>query len=171
MIEASGEPPEGWREALDAFAEEPSLEEWDRLLEFVPAETAYTRVRHAVRYLEQKDVSANMLFRISSRGGIVPDALRLVDEGDVDPVTVLERADEAPETVRGSWYAIAARAHFARGDIFGVVRLLKRALEVCFEPSMVDIHARSIWDMADEEAREQIRPVWCPASSSLWSDE
>ncbi len=164
VFRRAGNLPQGWEKALEEFAEEPSIEAWDELVEPLPEEAMYTRMRHAIQVLGRLGVSPDMLFRLATRHGSLPDAFELVDSGEVEPSTVLEVAEQKPEGVRGMWYAVVARAHAGRGDIFGAVRLLKRALRETDEPALVDMHAYQIWIEADEKEREQVRAVWEPSS-------
>jgi hypothetical protein len=144
LLERTGSPPPGWSEAVAAFALEPTVEGWDALMCFTPNEVFYQRTRNTLRALRLNGTNPNILFRCATRCGTVPDAFELVQSGEVDPETVVMRAQEAPPEARALWLGIAAEAAFARGDDLGTVRLLQKAFAEAAESIGPEMSARAI---------------------------
>lgn len=151
LLERAGSPPPGWIDAVIEFSLHPTIECWDALMSFTPCEVLYQRTRNTLRTLRRLGVDANVLFRCATRNGTVPDAFELVQSGDVDPETVIERAQEAPLRARAMWFGLAAEAAFARGDEVGTVRLLKMAYSVTNEGFGPDVSVMAIRDRASDE--------------------
>ena len=155
-------PPDGWREAVLAFAAEPSLEAWECLMRFTPADSLYHRIRNTLQLLMSMDVDANILFRCATRYGTTPDAIELVESGGVDPATVVQRGAEGPPQARGLWLGLAARAALAGGDRLGTVRLLREACLVA-DPSFPPLlEIRAIREQADVELTEMLDNAGIP---------
>lgn len=127
LLQRTGNPPRGWENAVAAFHRNPTLENWDSLMYFTPLPLLYQRTRNTLRVLRRVGTDPDVLFMCATRNGTVPDAFELVQSGDVAPETVVQRALEAPPGLQAMWLGLAAEAAFARGDMLGVVRLLKRA--------------------------------------------
>ncbi len=100
-LNSLGSPPDGWHEAVLAFAQAPSVEAWDELLLFTPHDALYHRTRSALQALIRLGVDGDVLFRCATRHGTTPDAIQLIECGLVDPDTVVRRAEHAPHTARG----------------------------------------------------------------------
>jgi hypothetical protein len=130
LLEKAGSPPPGWTEAVMDFSRNPVPENWDHLMRFTPNEVFYQRTRNTLRLLRRLGTDPNALFLCATRPGTTPDAIELLQSGEVHPDTVLLRAEEAPPAARPLWYGFAAEAAFARGDELGTVRLLKMAYAV-----------------------------------------
>lgn len=163
LLEDSMENPVNWKEAVLEWAEDPSLESWRELMQFVDLDDLYDRQRDAYAYLRTTDVDGDLLFRCLAESGMTPDIQELVDSGEVSPEVVGERAAKAPDTANGSWLALAARAAFARDDELGVIRWLKRAYNSDTDPGLVEIFTYELWSRADEQLRETLREQgWAP---------
>lgn len=124
--------PDGWLDALADFARNPSLERWDELMQFVPEDVFYQRLRHTIATLDRLGCEGNMLFRCATKTGMTSDVFDLVRSGRVDPEVIEERGSGSP--ARATWLGLAAQASFARGDRFAVIRYLREAAR---EPSAV----------------------------------
>jgi hypothetical protein len=59
--------------------------------------------------------------------GMTPDAIELVEEGNVSVETILSRADDAGRA-RGAYVGLAAQAAYLAGDLVGTIRLLRDAM-------------------------------------------
>jgi len=153
-LESVGAPPDGWQEAVLAFASAPSVDAWDRLMQFTPDDVLYHRTRNTLQTLIHMGVDGDILFQCATRYGCTPDALELVELGLVAPETILQRGREGPTTARGIWLGLAARGALARGDRFGAVRLLKEAVETADPafPPLTEVWA--IRELADDELNE-----------------
>jgi hypothetical protein len=157
FLGALSHPPEGWSDAVAAFAASPSLAGWEALWLFTPDDVLYERKRHTLDLMRRLDVDPELLFRCATHGGITADAVALVERGEVDPRLVEERGAESTAEGRPLWLGLAARAACVRGDRLGTVRLLKAALadaQPGFEPTadveFVRAHAdRELKDMLD----------------------
>lgn len=117
--------PDGWLDALAAFAREPGIERWDELMQFVPEEVFYQRLRHTIATLHRLGCDGNVLFRCATRIGMTSDVFDLARSGTVDPEVIEERGAGSP--ARATWLGLAGQAAFARGDRFGVIRYLRDA--------------------------------------------
>jgi len=154
--------PPAWTDAVVEFAESPSVEGWDRLMQFTPHDASYHRVRNTVAMLRRLGTDANLLFKFSTRNGIVPDAFELAESGNVDVETVLDRVDEAPAVAKPIWYGVAAEAAFAHGDRFNAVRLLRQAYNVSDGTFGPEFSVMSIRDKADPELHAMLDNVGIP---------
>jgi len=131
-------------------------------MSFTPHELLYQRTRNTLRVLRRLGVDANVLFRCATRNGTVPDAFELVQSGQVDPETVVVRAEEAPPGTRAMWLGLAAEAAFARYDELGTVRLLKMAFAVPNEGFGPDTSVMAIRDRASDELNTILDKVGIP---------
>ena len=82
--------------------------------------------------------------------------------GQVDPETVVVRAEEAPPGTRAMWLGLAAEAAFARYDELGTVRLLKMAFAVPNEGFGPDTSVMAIRDRASDELNTILDKVGIP---------
>lgn len=158
-IEDIGSAPEGWAEALEDFARNPSEERWNELMTFVPEEVFYQRLRNTINTLMRLGCDGNTLFRCATRLGMTPDIFDLATSGTVDPEVIDERGNGSP--ARATWLGLAAQAAFARGDKFAVTRYLREAAS---RPEAVLAWASisEIREKADEELNEQLDRVGVP---------
>jgi hypothetical protein len=124
LLESSSAP-DGWLEALEAFAKCPGEERWKELMSFVPEEVFYQRLRNTVMLLMKLGCDGNILFRCATRVGFTSDVFDLAASGTVDPEVIEERGSDSP--ARAMWLGLAAQASFARGDRWNTVRLLREA--------------------------------------------
>jgi hypothetical protein len=161
-LESIGAPPNGWQEAVLAFACAPSVAAWERLMQFTPDDVLYYRTRNTLQTLIQMGVDGDILFRCATRYGSTPDAFELVERGLVAPETIVQRGREGPTTARGIWLGLAARAALVRGDRFGAVRLLKEAVETADPafPPLTEVWA--IRELADDELNEILDKAGVP---------
>ncbi|MBI5536464.1 MAG: hypothetical protein HY898_27325 [Deltaproteobacteria bacterium] len=161
-LESIGAPPNGWQEAVLAFACAPSVAAWERLMQFTPDDVFYHRTRNTLQMLIQMGVDGDILFQCATRYGSTPDAIELVERGLVTPETVVHRGRQGPTTARGLWLGLAARAALVRGDRFGAVRLLKEAVETADPafPPLTEVWA--IREMADDELNEILDKAGVP---------
>lgn len=161
-LNSLGAPPDGWHEAVLAFAQAPSIEAWDDLMRFTPDDALYHRTRSALQTLIRLGVDGDVLFRCATRNGTTPDAIELVERGLVDPETVVRRACDGPHAARGLWLGLAARAALARGDRFRTVRLLREAIDVAHPefPPLAEVWA--IREAADDALNELLDKVGIP---------
>jgi hypothetical protein len=148
LVREIASPPAGWDDGLRQLVEAPSLEKWQALMRFAPAERHYDWIRYAYRRLRELGLEPNMLFQFITDEGTTPDAIELIESGAVDPETVVKRARGNPADP--IWYALAAVAAQARGDDFGVMRYLQRARRAHDPFGVV-----SIWEM---QIRERASP-------------
>lgn len=118
--------PSGWVLAVARFAEHPTESRWRELQRFTPGEVYDARVRYTVRILVQLGVEAETVFHFATLDGATPEAIGLVEEGQVDQRVVEQRAwrGSRPSAL---WLGLAARAACTRGDHLGTVRLLREA--------------------------------------------
>jgi hypothetical protein len=135
-------------------------------MRFTPNEAYYQRTRNTLRILRRLGTDPNALFRCATRHGTVPDAFALVQSGEVDPETVVARADEASPAARGLWLGLAAEAAFARGDDLGTVRLLKMAYAEAAEGLGPRMSVMSIRAAASPELQEMLDRVGVPRFES-----
>jgi hypothetical protein len=147
ILERCSAPPEDWRSVLDDFAENPSLERWKELMQFVPDDLRYQRHRNGIQYLKKRGVESNLLFRCACDTGLTPDAMELVEEGLVSVETIVARADDAG-LARGAYVGLAAQAAFLAGDLVGTIRLLREAISLENEWITALPHIRFIRDRA-----------------------
>jgi hypothetical protein len=165
LLRGLGRPPDGWDDAVAAFAARPSVEAWERLMTFCPPDVFYQRARNTLQALVGLGVDGDVLFRCATRYGTTPEAIELVDRGLVDPETCVRRGDEGTTEARGLWLGLAAQAAFARGDRFGTVRLLREAYRVA-DPAFPPIGSMlSIREQADDALREMLDRAGVPSDS------
>jgi hypothetical protein len=162
LLQRTGTPPHGWEDAVAAFHRNPTAENWDSLMYFTPLHLLYQRTRNTLRVLRRLGTDPNVLFMCATRHGTVPDAFELVQSGDVAPETVLKRALEAPPGAQAMWLGLAAEAAFARGDLLGVVRLLKRACAETVDCMGPDMSITAIRAAANNELHEMMDSVGIP---------
>jgi hypothetical protein len=162
LLQRTGNPPPGWMEAVIDFSRNPTLENWDRLMLFTPNENFYQRTRNTLRLLRRLGTDANALFRCATRIGTTSDAFELIQSGEVQPDTVMARAEEAPPMARALWIGLAAEAAFAGGDELGTVRFLKMAYELTPEGLGPEMSAREIREKASARLHESLDRVGVP---------
>jgi hypothetical protein len=121
--------PEGWSEAVRAFAREPSIGAWKELLRFTPHDRIEQRQRYTLALLRQLDVPPEVLFDCAAHEGVTSEAIDLAERGLVDPHHIEGRAAQAPGAGAGVWLGLAARAACVRRDRFNTVRLLREAVQ------------------------------------------
>jgi hypothetical protein len=121
------EAPDEWRAQLEAMAAAPSVERFEELMRFVPPELIYQRLRNALRKLKKLGVDGNVLFQCATNIGMTPEAIELVEEGLVEPETILERGSAS--AARATYAGLAAEATFLRGDLVSTIRHLRDALQ------------------------------------------
>ena len=162
LLQLTGAPPPGWTDAVLAFAKNPTTEEWDNLMSFTPNEVLYQRTRNTIRILRRIGTDPNALFRCATRLGTVPDAFELVQSGEVDPETVVERGWQGPPEARALWFGLAAEAAFARGDDLGTVRLLKMAYAEATDEIGPEISVMMIRSEAGDHLQKMLDTVGIP---------
>jgi hypothetical protein len=162
ILEKCSAPPDDWRIVLDTFAENPSLERWREVLQFVPDELRYQRHRNGIRYLRKRGVAADLLFLCACDSGLTPEAMELVEEGLVSVEAVLLRADEAG-AARGSYVGLAAEAAFLGGDLLATIRLLREAVSLENEWIMAFPHIHFVRGRATPEERDALDRAGIPA--------
>jgi hypothetical protein len=121
------EAPDEWREQLAAMARDLSVERFEELMRFVPPQLIYQRLRNAIRKLRKLDADANVLFQCATNLGMTPEAIELVEEGLVEPETILARGAES--AARTTYLGLAAEATYLRGDLVSTIRYLREALQ------------------------------------------
>ena len=121
------EAPDEWREQLAAMARDPSVDRFEELMRFVPPEHIYQRLRNALRKLRKLGVDANILFQCATNLGMTPEAIELVEEGLVDPKTILARGAQSP--ARATYLGLAAEATYLKGDLVSTIRYLREAVQ------------------------------------------
>jgi hypothetical protein len=119
--------PTGWSESLAEFAKALSLERWQQLMRFVPAQYFNQRHRETVRRLRKLGVSGDLIFRCASEYGLTPDLIELVEDGQVAVETLVERAAQS-RGAKTAYLGLAAEAAFLAGDMIGTVRLLRQSI-------------------------------------------
>jgi hypothetical protein len=149
LLASTGQPPDGWSDALVRFAGAPSVEAWDELHRFTPSDVYYDRVRHALHVLDQLGVDPEILFHCATRDGTTPDAIALVESGRVSPETVAARGEGSPAVAM--WQALAAVAAAARNDRLAVVRYLRAAWRCPDSTGLVEALTLDIRRAADAE--------------------
>lgn len=118
--------PDGWSEAVGAFATDPSPDGWDGLFRFTPDGVAPERKRYTLYLLLRLGVDPTTVFLYASRGGVTSEAALLAEQGLVEPVAIERRAEDVGAERLG-FLGLAARAACVRGDRLGTVRLLRAA--------------------------------------------
>jgi len=121
------EAPEEWREQLAAMARDPSVDRFEELMRFVPPEHIYQRLRNALRKLRKLGIDANILFQCATNLGMTPEAIELVEEGLVNPKTILARGAQSP--ARATYLGLAAEATYLEGDLVSTIRYLREAVQ------------------------------------------
>jgi hypothetical protein len=161
-LESIGRAPDGWRDALAAVAVTPSLDAWQRLIRFAPDERLHDRIRNAIRVLGSLGVDGDVLFECATDGVVTPDAIELAERGLVDPAVVVDRGRRGAAPALGLWLGLAARAAFAHGDRFGVVRLLREAFASADQQFPPVGDALAIRAAADDDLNEMLDKAGIP---------
>ncbi len=157
LVDTLSREPEGWEKALDEFAANPSLEAWDKLMQFCPIEVHYQRVKNALRALKGRGVDPNILFILGTKDGLLPDAIGWAEDGLVDPATILEQEKKMrSDEMRGTLLCLAAHAYHHRGDKFNTVRCLREAAALT---GMAGYTVEAIAERSDPELREILEKV------------
>ena len=162
FLEQDGNPPEGWQEAIRDFAKNPSLDGWSELVQFIPLDHYYYRIRAALRLLRRLGVAPTMLFRLATQDGVTPEAVDLVESGLVSPAEVLEAAQNQGPASQPLWLGLAARAAFADGDMLGTVRYLKAAYSHGDGRLRPDLQASDIRAAGDDALNEALDRAGVP---------
>lgn len=162
LLNETDKAPDGWTDAVLAFAKNPSVDAWDELMRFTPDDVWYGRTRNTLQMLIKLGADPNILFKCATRDGTTSDAIELADRGLVDPEVVVERAHEAPSTARGLWYGLAAEAAWARQDRFNTVRLLREAFRLSSPDFPPKMNAWNIRDRADPELHKLLDEAGIP---------
>ncbi|TNF29921.1 MAG: hypothetical protein EP329_14600 [Deltaproteobacteria bacterium] len=162
FLTAGGRPPDGWIEAVRAFARAPSRDGWRELLQFTPDDVYYYRVRSTLRLLRRLGVDPDVVFQLATTDAVTPDAIELAESGLVSVPTILERMNEGPEDSRPLWLGLAARAAFEQGDRFGAARFLGEAYRIGREDYLPTIQAMDIRDEADDELQHMLDRAGVP---------
>lgn len=126
LLEAHESVPAGWHAAIAAFKSDPSDESWRSLIAFAGADEIYRWTRRAYRDLRKLGCDANEMIRYMSRSGITPDVMELVENGEVAPQTLIDRAHEEGAAT-SFWLGLAAEAAYLDGDRFRAVSLMRDA--------------------------------------------
>lgn len=157
LVNTLGGEPKGWEKALEAFAAKPSVEGWDKLMQFCPIETHYQRIKNALRALKARGVDPNLLFVLGTKDGLLPEAIGWAEDGLVDPEIILEQEKKMlSKEMRGTLLCLAAHAYFHRGDKFNTVRCLKEAASLS---DMTEYSVKTIADHSDLELREMLAKI------------
>lgn len=164
ILEQVAQSPDGWSDAVAAFALAPTDEAFETLMRFVPPDAYYHRLRSTLALLVKLGVDPEFVFRCATRDGIVPDAIELIENGLVSPQTIVERARASTPDGMPVWLALAARAAWAKRDRFGAARLMREACDTA-TPSFrkdVQLEARRLRDDADEELHTMLDAAGVP---------
>jgi hypothetical protein len=143
--------PEGWIEAVRAFAQQPSLQAWQELLRFTPQDLIEQRLRYTLALLRNLDVPPDVLFDCATQDGVTSEAIDLAERGLVDPHRIEARAARAPSESAAIWLGLAARAACVRGDRFNTVRLLREVVQSTLPPDITRRDVRFVRSHADDE--------------------
>lgn len=143
--------PEGWSEAVRAFARAPSVEAWQELLRFTPHDRIEQRQRYTLALLRTLEVPPEVLFDCATHDGVTSEAIELAERGLVDPHHIETRADAAPAGSEALWLGLAARAACVRGDRFNTVRLLRDVVHSSLPPDLARRDVQFVRDRADAE--------------------
>jgi hypothetical protein len=162
FLTAGGRPPDGWLDAVRAFARAPSRDGWRELLQFTPDEVYYHRVRSTLRLLRRLGVDPDMVFQLATADAVTPDAIELAESGLVSVATILERMNEGTADSRPLWLGLAARASFEQGDRFGAARFLSEAYRIGRDGFFPTIQAMDIREEADEELQHMLDRAGVP---------
>lgn len=151
--------PDGWLDALAAFAHDPSEEGWQQLMLFVPEEVWYQRLRNTTEVLMRLGCDGNVLFRCTAKIGMHSGIFDLARSGTVDPEVIEERGAGSP--ARATWLGLAAQAAFARGDRFAVIRYLRDASRE-EDAFLAWASINEIREEADDELNAELDKVGVP---------
>jgi hypothetical protein len=160
--------PDGWSDAVAAFALAPSIAAFETLMRFVPADAYYHRLRTTLALLVKLGVDPDLVFRFATKDGVVPDAIDLIEEGLVSPEAIVLRARSSTPDGVPIWLALAARAAWARRDRFNAVRLTREAYDALrgsFGRS-AEVEVRRLRDDADEELHTMLDAAGIPRFDS-----
>jgi hypothetical protein len=125
LLDECSSAPVGWTAALESFVANPSQEEWDALLRFIPEERRFQRLKAMILQLIRLRCDGNLLFGYVSSLGFFPELFDLAKTGTVDPELIEQRASGSPS--EPAWLGLAALAAFARNDHLTVTRYLWKA--------------------------------------------
>lgn len=120
--------PREWEAVLDEIAADPTIERWNALHRFASDSAIYDWRRLALQKLRDRGVNPIALFRFASSGGVIPDAIALVETGEIPPDVLVARANE-PGAAKSIWLGLAAQASLLRGDEHGTLRYIKQSAE------------------------------------------
>ncbi|MCB9732764.1 MAG: hypothetical protein H6745_09160 [Deltaproteobacteria bacterium] len=162
FLSEGGAPPDGWPDAVRAFARSPSVERFRDLLRFTPPAVYEARVRGTLRYLRRLGVPSDTVFKLATVDGIRSEAIELVESGLVSVEAVLARIAESPPETAPFWWGLAARAAFAQGDHFGTVRYLAEAYKRPESEYLPTIQAFDIREQASAELHEMLDRAGVP---------
>ena len=164
ILEDVAQAPDGWSDAVAAFALAPSIDAFETLMRFVPPDAYYHRLRSTIAVLVKLGTDPDLVFRCATKDGVVPDAIALIEEGLVSPQTIVERARASTPEGMPVWLALAARAAWARRDRFGAARLMREAYDAAPASfgNSVEIEVRRLRDDADEELHTMLDAAGVP---------
>jgi hypothetical protein len=114
--------------ALRSFLSHPSVPGWDALIRGVPQRLRRDVARQAFRRARAHGVDPTLLFHCLLRTGPGDEVLDLVEAGAVDPTAVACAAQDAAPAIKPLWWALAAQAAQARGEVSRAELMLHRAL-------------------------------------------
>lgn len=89
LIDTLSSVPKHWEKSIDEFVANPSVEAWDKLMQFCPLIVRCQRVKHTLRTLKARGVDPNLLFVLGTKDGLLPEAISWAEDGLVDPETIL----------------------------------------------------------------------------------
>jgi hypothetical protein len=160
--------PSGWLEALEKFARtttpddmDAAIEQWNQLMQFVPEDVFYQRLRRTITLLHRLGCNGDVLFTCSTLTGSTTEVFDLAASGTVAPETIEARGNGSP--ARAMWLGLAAQAAQARDDRWSVLRYLR---EACNDPRNAFLAWASISEIrehADAELHEALNDLGVPA--------
>lgn len=162
FLSEGGAPPDGWPDAVRAFAKSPSVERFRDLFLFTPPAVYEARVRGTLRYLRRLGVPSDIVFGLATVDGIRSEAIELVESGVVSVEAVLAQVQRSPPETAPFWWGLAARAAFTQGDHFGTVRYLAEAYKRPESEYLPTIQAFDIRELADAELHEMLDRAGVP---------
>jgi len=152
--------PPQWDALLDDISRDPTLERWEALHRFASGAAIYDWRRMALQKLRDRGVGPITLFEFASTGGVVPDAIGLVEEGVIPPERLVARANE-PGAARSIWLGLAAQASFLRGDEVNTIRYIEESIACSEGFSVPDFSLLWLLDHVEDEAlRARIERIW-----------
>lgn len=155
FIEAEDVVPEGFDDAIRAALPDPDA---------VEAVLADTEPDDVVRLLwrmtalaREARLEGDELFAVATLGGASPQALAMVENGEVSAGAVEAVAARFAGTrAEGLWYGLAARAACLAGDELGTVRLLRAAVAKADPGLPPEMDLAFVWEHAEEPLREML---------------